>query len=126
MGWKNLPSWVRGGVLFTFSVFLISIILGLIIATIYNNIPIARIDNNYYDSERGFFLIFFLVFFIVIFLLPSFLIGFIKSSPGSFGMEGNFIVALLVSLFTWFVIGGFIWFIIGKIKQKEKRQNEKV
>ena len=113
MGWKNWPYWARGGILSITGILLISIIIGFIVAIIYNNIP---------DLEKGFFLTFFIIFSSAILLLPSFLLGILGSSPGSFGLEGNFIVALLVSLFTWFIIGALIGFIIGKIKSSKRRK----
>ncbi len=108
MGWKNWPYWLKGGLIFTMLVLLVTFIIGLIAVISYSNIPFSGKDI-------------FLIYFIIIYLFPSYsLLNVLKSSPGSF-LEGNIITAIITSSVIWFLIGALIGFVIGKIKSSRKR-----
>ncbi len=109
MGWKNWPYWVKGGLIFTILVLLVTFIIGLIAVISYSNILFSGKDI-------------FLIYFIIIYLFPSYsLLNVLKHSPGSF-LEGDIITAIISSSIIWFLIGALIGFIIGKIKQKKMRE----
>ena len=97
MGWKDLPYWIKGGVIF----FVFRIVIGAIIIL---------------SSPRGDFGRALMLGFLD---LPITLI--IANSPlniniGSYLM--NNVLLTILGLIFWFVIGAIIGWIVGKIKNK--------
>ena len=115
MGWKNLPYWMRGGV--------IGIIIGAVLTIILLFIIVPNFFNKYttnlnlYEAHGLYFmilLIFWIVFIPSIFLLAIGSLGIPLWSIFS-------IIFLALFLIYYFVIGAIIGLIIGKIKSKKQK-----
>lgn len=97
MGWKNLPSWVKGGLVLS-SIFILLVIFFTIV-----------------DPDSWTFLALPVILFIY-FVAEDFL----KDLGIRFTETYWFFITLFLSLFFYFILGAIIGFIIGKIKNRNK------
>lgn len=107
MDWKQLPYWLRGGIIAVIF-FIIILVTLILLATNYQQLGITR--------EDGGFLFYLGAFFLILITLP------VIPSWGSIANESfiDLIPIVIVGLIFYFMIGEIIGLVIGKIKSKKQ------
>lgn len=104
MGWKNWPSWLRGGIIISsvYILLLLWVFIGAMGINLGTNLA-TKFSAN-------------------IFMLPVFLIFSLFKSILKIGDLAILIISAFLSIILYFIIGALIGLIVGKIKRGKKRK----
>jgi hypothetical protein len=115
MKWKNLPYWLRGGIISLGVIIIISILLSLIPIIIYK----GSCEISFITYSKNLSNCFILSYFLLGLGALPFSLFFSPLFRLIHNLQVNLIFTILFGLITYFIIGAIIGLIVGKIKKKK-------